>query len=159
MQILKIVTFSWDQKSGDYLSMCDYLGTLWLFGVWLFWGYTVIYFLIYSWNFFPSMIQNLAFNELTKYINTTSYDVKIITKFFLLRKPHWDEQLIETEKTVLWFFSFAKLWSSSELLNPHTPVAQKVADEVVFWRFEGEEVHFFNRTSLTPTLRFLMRTF
>ena len=28
-------------------------------------------------------------------------------------------------------------------LNPHTPVAQKVADEVVFRRFQGEKVEFF----------------
>ena len=28
-------------------------------------------------------------------------------------------------------------------LNPHTPVAQKVADEVVFRRFQGEGVEFF----------------
>ena len=27
--------------------------------------------------------------------------------------------------------------------NPHTPVAQKIADEVVFWRFQGEGVEFF----------------
>ena len=32
------------------------------------------------------------------------------------------------------------------------PVAQKVADEVVFRRFQGEGVEFFlNRTSLTPS--------
>ena len=44
-------------------------------------------------------------------------------------------------------------------INPHRPVAQKVADEVVFRRFQGEGVEFFlNRTSLTP-LRFLMRIF
>ena len=43
--------------------------------------------------------------------------------------------------------------------NPRTPVAQKVADEVVFRCFQGEGVEFFlNRTSLTP-LRFLMRIF
>ena len=36
-------------------------------------------------------------------------------------------------------------------LNPHTPVAQKAADEVVFRRFEGEVVEFFlNQTSLNP---------
>ena len=28
-------------------------------------------------------------------------------------------------------------------VNPHTPVAQKVADEVVFGRFQGEGVEFF----------------
>ena len=28
------------------------------------------------------------------------------------------------------------------VLNPHTAVAQKVADEVVFRRFEGEGVEF-----------------
>ena len=35
-------------------------------------------------------------------------------------------------------------------VNPQAPVAQKIADEVVFRRFQGEEVEFFfNRTSLT----------
>ena len=29
------------------------------------------------------------------------------------------------------------------LLNPHTAVAQKVADEVIFRRFQGEGVEFF----------------
>ena len=40
------------------------------------------------------------------------------------------------------------------------PVAQKIADEVIFRRFQGERVEFFlNRTSLTPPLRFFMRIF
>ena len=30
-----------------------------------------------------------------------------------------------------------------ESLSPHSPVAQKVADEVVFRRFQGEGVEFF----------------
>ena len=35
--------------------------------------------------------------------------------------------------------------------NPQAPVAQEIADEVVFRRFQGEGVEFFyNRTSLTP---------
>ena len=34
--------------------------------------------------------------------------------------------------------------------NPQAPVAQKVADELVFRSFQGEGVEFFNRTSLTP---------
>ena len=38
------------------------------------------------------------------------------------------------------------------LINPHAPVAQKVADEVVFRRFQDEGVEFFlDRTSLTPS--------
>ena len=43
-------------------------------------------------------------------------------------------------------------------LNPQAPVAQKIADKVVFRHFQGEGVEFLNRTSLTP-LRFLMRIF
>ena len=44
-------------------------------------------------------------------------------------------------------------------LNPQASVAQKIADGVVFRRFQGEGVEFFlNRTSLTP-LRFSMRIF
>ena len=30
-----------------------------------------------------------------------------------------------------------------QLINPHTPVAQKSTDEVVFRRFQGEGVEFF----------------
>ena len=44
-------------------------------------------------------------------------------------------------------------------LNPKAPVAQKIADEVDFRRFQGEGVEFFfNRTSLTH-LKFLMHIF
>ena len=28
-------------------------------------------------------------------------------------------------------------------INPHTPIAQRVADEVVFRRFQGKELEFF----------------
>ena len=44
------------------------------------------------------------------------------------------------------------------MLNPHTPVAQIVAYEIVFQRFQGEEVEFF-KSDLTDPLRFLMRIF
>ena len=48
----------------------------------------------------------------------------------------------------------------TKYFNPQAPVTQKVVDEVVFRRFQGEGVEFFfNRTSLTPLLRFLMRIF
>ena len=41
------------------------------------------------------------------------------------------------------------------LVNPQAPVVQKIADEVVFRRFQGEEVEFFfNLTSLTPSSNF-----
>ena len=50
------------------------------------------------------------------------------------------------------------LFINYTLFNPRAPVAQKVADEVVFRRFRGEGVEFFYRTSLTP-IRFLMRIF
>ena len=38
------------------------------------------------------------------------------------------------------------IWERTFLLkqlNPHTPIAQKVADEAVFRRFQGEGVEFF----------------
>ena len=35
-------------------------------------------------------------------------------------------------------------------LNPHTPVAQKIADEVVFRRFQGERVEFFKSDLTAP---------
>ena len=37
----------------------------------------------------------------------------------------------------------------SKFVNPHTPVTQKIADEVVFRRFEGEGVEFFFKSDLT----------
>ena len=43
-------------------------------------------------------------------------------------------------------------------LNPHTPVAQKVADELVFRRFQGEGVNFF-KSLAPPPLKLLMRIF
>ena len=36
------------------------------------------------------------------------------------------------------------------LINTHTPVAQKVADEVVFRRFQGEIVDFFKSDFTNP---------
>ena len=35
-----------------------------------------------------------------------------------------------------------------QTVNPHTPVAQKVADELVFRRFQGEGVEFFFKSDL-----------
>ena len=45
-----------------------------------------------------------------------------------------------------------------KLKNFRNQIREKVADEVVFRRFQGEGVEFFNRTLLT-LLRFLMRIF
>ena len=45
------------------------------------------------------------------------------------------------------------------MFNPQAPVAQKIADEVVFRRFQGEGVEFFFKLDLTDPLRFLMRIF
>ena len=37
------------------------------------------------------------------------------------------------------------------LVNPQAPIAQRIADEVIFRHFQDEGVEFFlNRTSLTP---------
>ena len=43
------------------------------------------------------------------------------------------------------------LWLTAckDIFNPHTPVAQKVADEVIFRRFQGEGVKFFFKSDLT----------
>ena len=57
---------------------------------------------------------------------------------------------------MLWSFIVPFIIS---IFNPQAPVAKKVADEVVFRRFQGEGVEFFfNQTSLAP-IRFLMRIF
>ena len=34
-------------------------------------------------------------------------------------------------------------WISLFWFNPQAPVAQKISDEVFFWRFQGEGVEFF----------------
>ena len=39
-------------------------------------------------------------------------------------------------------YMYDNLAKIKSLFNPHTPVAQKVADEVVFRRFQGEGVEF-----------------
>ena len=51
-----------------------------------------------------------------------------------------------------WIFDMKfKLWNIRMPINPQAPVAQKITDEMVFRRFQGEGVEFFkNRTSLTP---------
>ena len=47
------------------------------------------------------------------------------------------------------YFKSLKVSNWTFKINPPAPVAQKIADEVVFRRFQGEEVEFFlNRTSL-----------
>jgi len=65
-------------------------------------------------------------------------------------------------KNLFLYFS-GKIYSGSSFVikadissfNPKAPIAQKIADEVVFRRFQGEGVEFFlNRTSLTPPLDF-----
>ena len=42
------------------------------------------------------------------------------------------------------------------MINPHTPVAQKIADEVIFRRFQG--VNFF-KSDLTDPPQILMRIY
>ena len=37
--------------------------------------------------------------------------------------------------------------------NPHSPVAQKIVDEVVFRRFQGEGVEFFFQSDLTDQVK------
>ena len=49
---------------------------------------------------------------------------------------------------------FRKVIKYISVINPQAPVAQIIADEVVFRRFQGEGVQF-----LKSDLRFLMRIF
>ena len=49
------------------------------------------------------------------------------------------------------------LWR--EIFNPHTPVAQKVGDEVFFRRFKGEGVEFFTTTMFIHTKQPLITSF
>ena len=57
-----------------------------------------------------------------------------------------------SDLTALLVFTFFTILNQG---NPHRPVAQKVANEVIFRRFQGEGVEFFfNRTLLTPAQNF-----
>ena len=66
-------------------------------------------------------------------------------------------------KRYLFFAESAMIqrWSAffCAAVNPHTPVAQKTADELVFRGFQGEGVEFFKIGPHWPPLRFLMRIF
>ena len=46
-------------------------------------------------------------------------------------------------ESALFFKSKTFKLFSGVSFNPHSPIAQKVADEMVFRRFQGEEVDFF----------------
>ena len=41
------------------------------------------------------------------------------------------------------YFEYHKEWIIEFVLNPHTPVAQEIADEDVFRHLQGEGVEFF----------------
>ena len=58
---------------------------------------------------------------------------------------------------ILRLFSSQRQFASVEV-NPQAPIAQKIADKVVFRRFQGAGVEFF-KSDLTDPLRFLMRIF
>ena len=50
-------------------------------------------------------------------------------------------------------------FKKTSLVNPQAPVAQKVADELVFRRFQGDKVEFFLIWPHWPPFRLLMRIF
>ena len=66
-------------------------------------------------------------------------------------RSYIDTKILQNVTWHIWLKATAKLFSSnySSYFNPHTPVAQKLADEVVFHRFQGEGVEFFFKSDLT----------
>ena len=56
--------------------------------------------------------------------------------------PRYDRKEKKTKFRV-WHFFVKNGLENMKFLNPQAPVAQKVADEVVFRRFRGEGVEFF----------------
>ena len=48
------------------------------------------------------------------------------------------------------FGTAIRIWVQKKKINPHTLVAQKVAGEVAFRRFQGEEVEFFKSKLTNP---------
>ena len=48
------------------------------------------------------------------------------------------------------YIKFFKLFQNAVFINPQAPVAQKIADEVVFRRFQGEGVVFFKSDLTCP---------
>ena len=62
-----------------------------------------------------------------------------------MNAPFVGKSFISKVKDVLLilYFSHNLYFDILSTVNPHTPIAQKVADEVVFRRFQGEGVEFF----------------
>ena len=79
-----------------------------------------------------------------EYTGNTTCQIKFLNPL----KFNWQDILIERQD---WYTTIKKivrnflLWPilSDQMVNPHTPVAQKLADEVVFRHFQGEGVEFF----------------
>ena len=96
---------------------------------------------LYFGRFKSKRIQNVS-NYASLSINTHIFS-KICTR---LGRKHFHVTQKNKKKQYR-----ARFLNTELLFNPQAPVAQKVADEVVFQRFQGEGVEFFlNRTSLTP---------
>ena len=94
---------------------------------------------------------------MVKLPNETNFPV---AKFYKLCYQISDLIVSKAAKTVLNFTisikfecqNLKKTHSKGRLrVNPHMPVAHKVADEVVFRRLQGGGVEFLNRTFLTST--------
>ena len=76
----------------------------------------------------------------------------------IVQFPHRDSTFQETRSKIK---HYSQTVNNRKLLkftryNPHTSVTLKVADKVVFRRFQGKGLEFFfNRTSLTPSQIFV----
>ena len=91
------------------------------------------------------------------YIHCVPDRVEIYQKSSSLKEWHLEWSICSLLSVLLPFIRPINVSKFTSALNPHTPVAQNVADEVVFRRFQGEGVGFFKIGP--PPLRFLMRIF
>ena len=96
--------------------------------------------------------------NLNKFISNSKLAQKIQTERQDILPPSIWEILILfniLEVFITWRLHLTDITTLSERLiniNPLAPVAQKIADELVFRHFQGEGVEFFlNQTSLTPS--------
>ena len=66
------------------------------------------------------------------------------------KKPNFPKFLILENLSFLRGFSFTYDLIKCKCVHPQAPVAQKIADEVVFRRFKGEGVDFFKSNLTDP---------
>ena len=103
---------------------------------------------------FTATVKNMPIKTMNETTATNWMAFDLVPHIKYKFKPSTREQNLPIQPGKIGFKLFVFF-----SINPHTLLAQKVADEVVFRRFQGEGVEFFFKSDLTYPLRFLMPMF